>query len=243
MQLFVPNQIQPIKVKSVNQKGLKKCEEKSENFVLSTWKFFSRNTSIHGVHYLMEASISLLEKVMWAIFIIVASVGMSYTCIMLSERFQNSKTSTVFESTNFKVSEIPFPAVTLCSNNRLNLTKTNETIAKFLGNSSEGETMKKILTLMQNMEWGSFDEFVEIENDTIDAIDKLNLTEVHEYIMHDCEQFFVSCSWRKVAFNCCEWFSKQKTEYGLCWSFNSFSNVGSVFINVSFAVSKKKLFN
>jgi acid-sensing ion channel, other len=239
MQLIVPLQPHAKQAKVLNQwknqKILKALEIKRENFILSTWKAFTKRTSVHGVQYLTEASITLIEKVLWALAIILATAAMIYSCLMLSDRFNSSLLSTVFESTNYKVSEIPFAAVSLCNNNRLNYSKTNDAIAKFLPNQSknETETFVNFMRVLQNLEYGSFDEFDVIKGRDVSAMDKLNLTEVYEFMMHDCREFFVSCWWRNSAFNCCEWFSKQRTEYGICWSFNSFSNVGSKFVNVS----------
>lgn len=239
MQLLVPLQTHERKIKVImgwkKQMVLKTRDEKRENFILTTWKTFCKQTSIHAMHYLTETSISLMEKSLWALAIIFATVFMAYSCLMLSDRFRSSLTSTVFESTNFKVSEIPFAAVSLCNNNRLDYNKTNDAITKFMPNRSkdETETFVNFIKVLQNMDFGSFDEFEVIEGRDVKELDKLNISEVYEFMMHDCEEFFVSCSWRNVAFNCCEWFSKQRTEYGICWSFNSYTNVGSKFINVS----------
>lgn len=240
MQLFVPVQPHEKKAKAIKQwkkqNLLKSQKKKPENFFIATWKSFTKNTSIHAVHYLTESSITLMEKVIWACAIIIASAAMVYSCILLSNRFRTSLLSTVFESTNYKVTEIPFAGVTVCNNNRLNYNKTDAAIEKFFPNksSTETETFVKFVRILQNNEFGSFDEFVPIEDENVTEIDKLNITEIYEFMMHDCEDFFVSCQWRNTKFNCCEWFSKQRTEYGVCWSFNSYTNVGSKFVNVSF---------
>ena len=218
-----------------NQKILKTFESKRENFVITTWKSFCNQTSIHAMKYLTEASISLIEKLLWALAIISASAATVYSCMLLSDRFRSSLTSTVFESTNYKVSEIPFASITLCNNNRLNFNKTNDAIEKFFPNRSkhETETFVKFLNVLQNMDYGSFDEFEVIKENDVTEMDKLNISQVYEFMMHDCDKFLVSCSWRNVPFNCCDWFSMQRSEYGICWSFNSFTNIGSKFINVS----------
>lgn len=235
MTLLTVGQVEEKRVKVINQWKNHNAKKKHENFVVTTWKAFCRQTSIHAVHYLTEASITFFEKIVWAFAIILASVATVYSCLLLSDRFRSSLTSTVFESTNFKVSEIPFAAITLCNNNRLNYNKTNEAIKKFVPNATkfENETFVKFLHVLQNMDFGSFDEFGVIQDDDVTKMNKLNISEVYEFMMHECNIFFVSCSWRNVAFNCCDWFSKQRSEYGICWSFNSFTNVGSKFINVS----------
>lgn len=242
MQLFVPTQPYERKAKAVNQwknfkkgKTLNVGKDKSDHFIYSTWKAFTKNTSIHGVHYLTEASITLLEKLIWACAVLLAITGMFYSCVLLSERFRTGLTSTVFESITFKVSEITFPAVTFCNNNRLNYNKTDAAVAKFLpkNSSTKSETFVKFLQILQNLEFGSFDNFAVIKNDETSEIDNMNLTEIYDFMMHDCKDLFVSCSWKSKPFNCCEWFSKQRSMYGICWSFNSFTSLGSKFINVS----------
>lgn len=236
MQRIVPLQTQERKFQIIKQwKKHKNAELKKENFILTTWKAFCNQSSIHGVHYLTQVSFSYTEKMLWALAIIFATAGMAYSCLLLSDRFRTSMTSTVFESTSYKVSEIPFAAVSLCNNNRLNYNKTNDAIAKFLPNGSKNqtETFVNFMKILQNMEFGSFDELDVIVGKDVSDIDKLNISKVYEFMMHDCDDFFVSCLWRNSPFNCCEWFSKQRTEYGICWSFNSYTNVGSKFVNVS----------
>lgn len=210
-------------------------EKKEDSFVLATWKTFCKNTSIHGVHYLTEESFHLVERIIWAFAILLALVGMIYCSLLLQDRFANSKIAIVFESTQFKVSEIPFAAVVICNNNRINYTKMDETIEKFVGNRSQAEkkVFVKFVEILQNQEFGSFDEYEVLLNESVTFMDHLNISEVYEFMMHDCDKFFVSCRFRDEKLNCCELFSKQISMYGICWSFNSLTNAGNGLINVS----------
>ena len=210
-------------------------EEKSEHFFISTWKTFAKNTSTHGVHYLVTDSMNITEKSLWAIAILIALTAMAFCCLLLSNRFKESLLSTVFESLEYPVGEIPFAAVTLCNNNRLDYNKTEAAIEKFFPNrsKSETETFVKFVHTFQNMEWGSFDEFGVVAQDDISEINKLNISQLYIFMMHNCEDFFVSCLWKKIPFKCCDYFSRQRSEYGVCWSFNSNSNAGTKFVNVS----------
>lgn len=226
-----------VKPRNKNQKNTKILPEKklkSDHFIASTWKSFTRHTSIHAVQYLTSATMTLLEKILWGFAILLALVCMVYCCLMLSDRFKNSKTSTVFETTSYKVMEIPFPAVTLCNNNRLDYNKTDAVLNKFLPTRTKNETeiFLKFVHILQNQEFGSFDEFAGLEEYNVTFMDNLNITEIYEFMMHECEIFFVSCWWRGVLRNCCELFSKQRSEYGICYSFNSFTSLGTKFVNV-----------
>lgn len=49
-----------------------------------------------------------------------AAVGILYTFYLLQTRFSLNRLATVVETTNYPVYEIPFPAVTICNNNRVN---------------------------------------------------------------------------------------------------------------------------
>lgn len=207
-----------------------------ENLIHSTFKAFARNTSIHAVHYLTEESIRIIEKILWLSIILIESLAMIYCCLLLSSRFRTSLTSTVFESTSYHVAEIPFPGIALCNNNRINYNKTDAAIKKFFHNYSKNETKSFInfLHTLQNMDYGSFDEFQEILDDGYNgSMDDLNVTEIYEFMMHDCESFLLECRWRKKPFECCKLFTKQKTEYGICWSFNSMSSEGNAGNNLS----------
>lgn len=51
--------------------------------------------------------------------------------------------------------------------------------------------------------------------------------------MHDCQYLFKSCSWNDKPVDCCKLFSTQVTEFGICYSFNSYTNAGTSFLNVS----------
>lgn len=55
----------------------------------------------------------------------------------------------------------------------------------------------------------------------------IDLLQVYKEVSYTCEELFdeAICWWRNRYFNCCESFSLQKSEYGLCYSFNSVLNI------------------
>ncbi|KAG5674514.1 hypothetical protein PVAND_004476 [Polypedilum vanderplanki] len=201
-------------------------ETSKENFLITTWKTFTKHSSMHAVHYLTAESMKVFEKLFWLFVIFLASLAMAYCCILLSNRFSSSLTSTVFESTNFKVIEIPFPSITICNANRINYNKTDEAIEKFIPNFSnkDQKLFVRFLEILQNMDYGSFDEFTHIADDYKGQFDHLNIFEIYKFMIHECKDFFVDCKWRNKKVDCCKFFSLQITEYGLCYSFNSYTN-------------------
>lgn len=216
------NQILVTESESKDSQNSKK--EIRENFLIATWKMFARQTTFHGVKYSIEVSFNLLERFMWTIALIVAVLGTFYTCFLLSQRFRSSLLSTVMESTNYPVSEIPFPAITICNNNRLDYEKLNATLSKFCPNCNETQKSiaKAYIKILRGFEFGSWDEFRSMNNQSVDHLISWNPSEIYEFMMHDCDKFFVECQWKKENFNCCEKFNRHRSEYGICWSFNTF---------------------
>lgn len=156
-----------------------------------------------------------------------------YISLQLSQKFSNSPLSTVVESTIFPVAEIAYPAITICNHNRFHRERCKEAEAIFLPNADDEtiETFRLLIASMNGLEFGAFDEFYdEVFNFTSAELDKLNLTEIYEFVMLKCEEIFIGkCWWRnKYAESCCSnFFELQRTEYGLCYSFNgAVSDIG-----------------
>lgn len=157
----------------------------------------------------------------------VAVFGIVYISLQLSQKFSNSPLSTVVESTIFPVAEIAYPAITICNKNRFHKERCEEAAEKFLP-GADNETIhifKLLVASLNGFEFGALDEFYEgVFEFSSPELDKLNLTEVFEFVMLTCEEIFVGqCWWRnKYWKSCCDDFLVlQRSEYGLCFSFNS----------------------
>lgn len=157
-----------------------------------------------------------------------AIFGVVYISLELSQKFSTSPLSTVVESTIFPVAGIAYPAITLCNQNRFSRERCEEAETKFLPNA-DSETLEnfRILVLSLNqLEFGSLDEFYgEVFNYSSPTLDKLNLTEIFDFVMLTCEEIFNGkCWWRNKYMACCNedgLFERVRSEYGLCFSFNS----------------------
>lgn len=75
-------------------------------------------------------------------------------------------------------------------------------------------------------EYGSFDEFEEsLQQPTFSQLTHINITDIYLFMMYRCEDLFTGiCWWRNKYMNCCAIFGQQRSEYGICYSFNSIVN-------------------
>lgn len=104
--------------------------------------------------------------------------------LLLQQKFQESLLSTVVESTNYAISEMSFPAVTLCNNHRVNFDKFDEAVERFLPNASQ-ETKDTFLILLKAVEvldFGSFDELENLIRRDLTALNNLRLKEVVAFV-------------------------------------------------------------
>lgn len=155
-----------------------------------------------------------------------AIAGIIYISLELSEKFSNSPLATVVESTIFPVSEIAYPAITICNQNRFHKDRVVEAAKVFIP-KADNETSRIFQLLVKSMnqlEFGAFDEFdKELYNFTSPLLDSLNLTEIYVFVMLRCEEIFTGkCWWRNKYVECCEeFFYLTPSEYGICYTFNS----------------------
>lgn len=110
--------------------------------------------------------------------------------------------------------------------NRFHKERYEEAGEKFLPDADDAtlEIFQSLILSMNALEFGNFDEFQDdVFGHKSTMLESLNLTEVFEFMMLKCEEVFVGqCWWRNKYFKCCDdFFYLTRSEYGLCYSFNS----------------------
>lgn len=68
---------------------------------------------------------------MWAVLVAATICGVFFVWFILSLRYNSNVLQTVIESSAFSVKNIPFPAVTLCNSNRLNMNRFEEVADRY----------------------------------------------------------------------------------------------------------------
>ncbi|XP_075163752.1 pickpocket 30 [Haematobia irritans] len=103
----------------------------NENNVAATGAICIRCTN-KGVIYYLASNTSYKAKFIRAFIIVVATICAAYVCILSSRRYFYTWVQTVIERTDVHVSEIPFPAITICPVRGLNLLRLEQEATSFL---------------------------------------------------------------------------------------------------------------
>lgn len=140
-----------------------------------------------GIESSEIASASSFFRTFWTILVLCAFGAIIAVSLLLQQKFQESLLSTVVESTNYAISEISFPAVTLCNNHRVNFDKFDQAVDRFLPNASQ-ETRDTFLIFLQAVEvldFGSFDELEHLIRRDVTELNTLPLKEVVAFVGGD----------------------------------------------------------
>ncbi|KAM0730268.1 Pickpocket protein 19 [Formica fusca] len=202
----------------------KKRRGKQFDTILQALRYFCRHTTLHGLRYVVDPDLHVIERFLWFLLFIVSSTIASNVIYSLALRFQAAPTSIGIESMHYENSKLPFPSVTLCPSDRVDWNRALELEPRIFPNDTDEaslETFRKILGRLSIITFGDFDELDFLKNHNVRSLSGINITQVLHEVMPSCDQLMSTCWWRNADRNCCEIFEVQKTEYGFCYSFNS----------------------
>lgn len=164
----------------------------------------------------------------WILMVGAGFAGIAYISYLLQLRFSGTPLATVVESTIFPISMIPYPAITICNFYRINWNKVEAARLKHIPNASNQsvEHFYEFLKVLSTLEYGSFDEFVGIQEWDLSELENVDLLQLYEDVAFTCAEMFgnATCWWRNRYLECCDLFFPTRSEYGLCLAFNSAVN-------------------
>lgn len=178
------------------------------------------------IKFIFNILLTLTLRLIWTALVITCVTLACIAYLILAERYSAKKLQTVVENSQFPVFKIPFPAVGVCTHNRINWGKFEEAKTKFLPKSADKSVLEVFTTFVERMEtlrFGHFDAFKEMQDINLEAIDSIDVSALARFLAIRCEDLMINdtCYWRKVPFQCCSRFILERTEYGNCLVFNS----------------------
>ncbi|XP_023338346.1 uncharacterized protein LOC111709012 [Eurytemora carolleeae] len=118
MKAWISNRVQPLpqpgQFKEFKRRNWKvKCPKIEEVYE------FCSETSLHGLKYVTEDGVIWAQRVLWVILFILALVFLVFLTTPLFNKYIDAPTFTSIDTTNYPISNIKFPGVTVCSNIRV----------------------------------------------------------------------------------------------------------------------------
>ncbi|KAL3273928.1 hypothetical protein HHI36_015353 [Cryptolaemus montrouzieri] len=188
---------------------------------------FCEMSSIQGLSYIVK-DISLFERLWWLLVLMLSLSGSIY---MIREIFDKLKTSPVLVSlaTNeMSISEIPFPAVTICPETKISRRCLN--YSEILKKRRAGNILKT--DMKQSLKFDYMSLLCKSANHkvTLSSDGSDSYQENSEWVLDDYSGFLSDCSAIDLKKSECQWMNKKVrcekvmapiiTDEGLCYSFN-----------------------
>nr|XP_036212967.1 pickpocket protein 19 isoform X1 [Bactrocera oleae] len=213
-----------------NKAGPKTTATKKPTFcqvVLPYCKGYCDIASVHGVRYLSDPKLYYFERVIWLLLLIATTSGCLYVYDDLADLYYSQRIQTIVEDSIAPIFTKPFPAIGICPRNRINWPKLLEAHEIFLARNASDEvvqTFRRFFAIMGDFSFNNFYHLRQLYGLDLNLtlLDDVDIMEVMRYVGFTCDEMFVQpCHWRRNAYNCCDLFSMERTEYGFCFVFNS----------------------
>ena len=78
-------------------------------------KEFADSTTIHGINYIFESGISVIERLLWIASVITGIILALYLSVYAYIDWVDNPVITTVTSTGKPIKEIEFPAITICA--------------------------------------------------------------------------------------------------------------------------------
>ncbi|KAG5676566.1 hypothetical protein PVAND_006390 [Polypedilum vanderplanki] len=182
--------------------------------------YISEETSVHGLKFLANEKVNKAFRILWSIILLLSVSGLFWYARGLFIKFYIEPEI----NTRIKLkpmSEIPFPAVTICDPvfSKDNLTH----YMQFLYNKRAG-IEQNLTTKEKNYLAANIHICAPHMNKYLEALDNRSETDIVKLISETSlttEDIFISCSFRKTLTESCNHiFNKILTDFGFCHSAN-----------------------
>ena len=142
-------------------------------------------------------------------------------------KWNNQPTLTTLDSTDHPVWEIDFPAVTICSPNKVVKAKL-ETLAEKKGwneilqeSGGQFEDLKSLFDAFLNFKKADGQDKLESLQDISGVISSQQISDAMLEVMPNCSDIIQECWWQGQSDDCNSIFELRKTDDGFCCSFNA----------------------
>ncbi|GAB0090609.1 uncharacterized protein DMENIID0001_053480 [Sergentomyia squamirostris] len=202
-----------------------------DGYISQALHTFLKKSSLHCIHYLMEPGRSRLEFWFWVIIHSVIVIMCSIIGISSWNKFTSNPLVTSLHDTHYPIEKVPFPAVSVCNNNRISKQAVFEfaqELAHVDPEKHDVEYFFEKLRLLGKLhdydvdgrsDFLSFHAILEKLTFTNDSV-AFDIMKIIKQLTPQCSQMLLKCMWLGHEEDCSHLFSFRRTQYGFCCTFN-----------------------
>ncbi|XP_059221740.1 pickpocket protein 19-like [Stomoxys calcitrans] len=189
----------------------------------------SQISTVHGSRMIFNKSTKGFERSLFLGAFIFAIFLLAVITFNIYYIYRYEPLSTCISDLAYPVYKIPFPEIAICNRNRLNWQRYNEAKIKFLKREHRTpvyeDLFKEVVNAYDTLRFGRFNNFENLYHNhaphLLKQLNYVNLTQVVELMAWKCDEIFSNCSWQNRTLDCCDIFSRRRSQKGQCLSFNT----------------------
>ncbi|XP_050351289.1 sodium channel protein Nach-like [Nymphalis io] len=193
--------------------------------VKNVTKEYCAESSICGLKHIVDDNASCFERTIWIITMIsglICSVSLVWITFM---RYYQAPLVTTQMPEGVSVSKIIFPAVGICTNNRISKSAIEELARKLLQEErNKNYTEKQMLSLLLGLGFlynqQPMNEKLVQPMKLHHALGEYDVNELMRNLTPRCEDLLLRCAWNEIPMNCSDLFDFRLTMNGYCCTFN-----------------------
>ncbi|XP_022193624.1 pickpocket protein 28 isoform X2 [Nilaparvata lugens] len=184
-------------------------EKRKVNLVES----YLENSTLHGVKYIVLRQAKWYQKTFWIVMLCLSTAACSQQMYRIWKKWEESPIILSFGNNMKSLSEIPFPAVTICIDSGL-----NKAIVDVSKNMTSLERVK--LQHLAQLTCGTSDK----KSNSPDTFNVSQVVDFLKLVSAPLDMSVSDCKYRTVSENCRKLFSPVLIDRGLCYTFNGLAN-------------------
>ncbi|XP_013112148.2 pickpocket protein 28-like [Stomoxys calcitrans] len=194
--------------------------------LLELYYEYCENTSLHGIQYLGQRR-PRKEVFFWICIFILSTLYCMQTISKIYDKWIDTPVIVSFSERSTPISDIPFPAITMCSEIRRPLDDNAARYGDLLLMLERGEKLpsnltenerEEFLTLLHTCNYDTLiRELPKLWNQSLDYI------RILREMSFDMEVQALACKWFGAEDICVDLLTESFTEDGLCYTFNAFN--------------------
>ncbi|XP_024081092.1 pickpocket protein 28-like isoform X2 [Cimex lectularius] len=207
------------------KKNAKKANLVPKGSVKHHFEDYCQSTSIHGIKYLGEKNRPLGERLWWLLVFLVCLLGNAYLIAKVWKKWNESPVIVSFAETTTPVWQVPFPAITICSEQKSRASIFNFTEAYYmvLNTSDDSAPDDDLVTKTGNVVL-LCDDHVLVNTTKQKQFTDDSTIEFLKEVSPGLNDSLLVCKWKgELREDCSHILKAVVTEEGMCFSFNMLS--------------------
>ncbi|XP_043229967.1 sodium channel protein Nach-like [Amphibalanus amphitrite] len=143
------------------------------------------------------------------------------------DNFINSPTLISIDTTEYPIHKVPFPALTICNMNKINVNHIPPSQVEVFGRErfDAEEWLSRVTSILDMVYAGCTEGLCSSEQEEDEHLTNQEIKKVIQLTAPSCEEMMFKCSWRGTNYPCSELFETHQTDFGFCCLFNAVYNV------------------